>query len=201
MNNSHNNKFIQVQVVPFTIADAIENFTREDAYFRGTIMHGCNCKKVMGSGVAKWIRETFPAAYDKDCIWGAPATERLGSFTNTLETFQTAERPNVLIYNLYTQFGIREFNNRTFEYTKPFSLDAFRDAFTTALNDLYNTNIHIYSTSPLRPWNHPIFLPCIGAGLGGGDWLEIQTMILMVAKDITATLGVTVPKIYICIPV
>ncbi len=30
-----------------------------------TIVHGCNAQGVMGSGVAKSIRENFPKAYDE----------------------------------------------------------------------------------------------------------------------------------------
>ena len=200
MNSIDKHKTINIQVVPFTIADAIQAFTPDKSAFRCTIMHGCNCLKVMGSGVAKWIRETFPAAYKVDCDSDLGFEERLGKYTKVLETFETPEIQNILIYNLYTQLGVREFNNRTFQYTKPFSLSAFGDAFRAALYDLYDTKLTINSTA-IWPFNYPIFLPCIGAGLGGGDWLEIQTELLKSALDVSRTRNITLPTIFVCIPI
>ena len=187
---------LDIRVVPFSIGEALQHYTNKED-FRGTIMHGCNCKKTMGAGVAKWVRETFPAAYDIDCIWGVPASKRFGDFTNALGTFENATESNILVYNLYTQYNIREFNTRTSEFTKPFLLAAFEAAFAAALKDLYVTKIHVRS---LRAWDYPIFLPCIGAGLGGGDWLEIQTAILSVAIAVGNELCATLPTIYVCIP-
>jgi hypothetical protein len=49
------------------------------------IIHGCNCQNIMGGGIAKTIRETFPQAWVADCV--------------------AAEKDlNVLIANAYTQY-------------------------------------------------------------------------------------------------
>ncbi len=62
------------------------------------IAHGANCQKMMGAGIAKQIRDKFPATFSKDKNDSREPISRLGDFTSY-------EYPSgMIVYNLYTQF-------------------------------------------------------------------------------------------------
>ncbi|MCA9071646.1 MAG: macro domain-containing protein, partial [Planctomycetaceae bacterium] len=68
------------------------------------IVHGCNCQCAMGKGIAKTIKETFPAAYKADCKTVKGDREKLGTIS-----FVTVEHEGreITIINGYTQFHWR----------------------------------------------------------------------------------------------
>jgi len=119
------------------------------------IIHGCNAQGVMGSGVAKIIRERYPEAYDEyrrffevegnlvlgDVIW--------------------AESNGKWICNAITQQFYGRDGQRYVSY----------DAVAQAM----------WEINKFCPG--PVAMPKIGAGLGGGDWNVISAIIESELKD------------------
>ena len=62
------------------------------------IIHGANCKKTMGAGVAKMVRYDFPDAWNADNEDERTPNERFGDFT-------AFDYENFTIVNAYTQFN------------------------------------------------------------------------------------------------
>lgn len=123
----------------------------EDGEF-DVIVHGCNCFCTMGAGIAKSIKQKFPAAYKADLKTEKGAKSKLGSIS-------TAEMdlPNgkLIVVNAYTQHNWRG-SGRKVDY------EAVREAFHEVKENF----------SGLR-----IGYPAIGAGLAGGDWNIISGII------------------------
>lgn len=116
------------------------------------IVHGCNCMCTMGAGIAKTIKSTFPAAYtaDKETIKGDES--KLGDISIATVALPTG---NLIIVNAYTQF---DYKGRGLKA----NYNAIRQAFRK-VKERY---------TGLR-----IGFPAIGAGLAGGDWSIIATII------------------------
>jgi O-acetyl-ADP-ribose deacetylase (regulator of RNase III) len=133
------------------------------------IVHGCNNRGVMGSGVARQIRARWPLAYEVYNIQFAQAGLALGSLVNV----QTED--GKIIVNAITQDG---FGGDGAMYV---SYDAIEQCFI-ALNDY------------MRDWNlQEAALPRIGAGLGGGDWQVIEQIINSTATNYTPVVYDFVP--------
>lgn len=119
------------------------------------IVHGCNCQNVMGSGIAKEIRERYPLAYEADCVatrtWPNPVA-KLGNFS-TLSTAGIGH-PFIII-NAYTQVNFLPRGVDHFEYA----------AFEVILRKLLDL-------SPAR-----FGFPLIGQGLAGGDGERIMALL------------------------
>lgn len=111
------------------------------------IAHGCNCQGVMGSGVAKVVKELFPDAYSK---YLKEYTER----GLTIGTVVAAGSNGKMIYNCMTQdsYGTHKVQ---------VDYDAVRDCMR-----FLNTIV-----------TDAIAMPKIGAGLGGDDWKLIEAII------------------------
>lgn len=112
------------------------------------IVHGCNCFCTMGGGIAKSIRDNFPAAYEVD-----QQTQR--GDRNKLGTISFAEIDNLIVVNAYTQYRYGR-DKRHVDY------DAVRDAFRRIKKQFAGKRIGY---------------PRIGAGLAGGDWKVISKII------------------------
>jgi len=116
------------------------------------IVHGCNCQCVMGAGIARAIRATFPAAYEADR--GTPQGDR-----SKLGTLSVAEIElsglRLSVVNAYTQYHWRG-SAPLIDY------DAIRRAFRSV---------------KARFGGRRIGYPKIGAGLAGGDWDRIEAII------------------------
>lgn len=125
----------------------------EQSYFN-VIVHGCNCFHVMGAGLAKQIKERYPAVYAADCIFTKKGDRgKLGKYT--WKQVQGPTGWNFVIVNAYTQYNY----GRREQYT---DYDAVRSVF------------HIMSKQFATC---VIGYPKIGAGLAGGDWNIIQQII------------------------
>lgn len=131
------------------------------------IVHGCNCAGVMGSGVAKAIREKYPKAYDDyvefidDQIFfyrGIPGGNLLGSVNYSLQD------DGITIVNALTQDSYGKDGKKYVSY----------DAIDQAFRDI-NAKL---------PRGSSVAIPMIGAGLGGGNWKIIQTIIDEVTPDL-----------------
>lgn len=125
-------------------------FTTSDKY----IIHGCNALGIMGSGVAKIVKEKYPAAYEdyKDHCSLREPSRLLGTVKLSLQP------EGKMIINAITQMQYGTDGKRYVSY------DAIDDCFAT----ISNMNI---------PSGHGISMPKIGAGLGGGHWPIIAEII------------------------
>ena len=121
------------------------------------IIHGCNCFTTMGSGIAREIRERYPAAAMADNITVKGDYNKLGNYTVAYNM-----APHFIILNCYTQYNMSR-GTDVFEYT----------AFQLILEKI------LFAYGDKR-----IGLPYIGCGLAGGDKDTIIDMIEWFAERI-----------------
>lgn len=120
----------------------------------GLTIHGVNCQRAFGSGVAGAIRHKFPDVYQ--AFMASPSgAEMLGMFVPV----QPFGYPLLTIGNCYTQ---EYFGSDGKVYA---SLTAIRESLTEAF--LYATLNSIYQVN----------MPKIGAGLGGLSWVDVEAVI------------------------
>lgn len=143
----------------------------------GIIVHGVNCRGVMGSGVAKALRDKYPKLYPAYRQYVDSYAGGLGNSEVLLGKVHWYE-PNkeLAIANAFTQDAYGK------DGLKYVSYDAVNDAF------------YRIGTTALRN-NRPIYFPMIGAGLGGGSWNVIKTIIEDVLEDVPATLVLLPPRV------
>ena len=119
------------------------------------IAHGVNCQGVMGSGVAKVIRNKYPQAYQDYldfCALRDPDYFLLGAV-------KSSHQPDgKIILNCFTQLDYGKDGKRYVSY------DAIDDCM-------------VYINEYLDPRTGNISMPKIGAGLGGGNWEVIESII------------------------
>lgn len=137
---------------------------------RGVIVHGCNCQGVMGSGVAKAIRDTWPEAFSAYREWceefGIGSTMLLGSvaWCHVGDNLHVA---NALTQHRYGKDGKR--------YASP-------EAIQSALRQ-------VIGFAAARP-QLPVYMPRIGCGLGGLVWeTDVEPLIKQLAEEV---------DIYVC---
>lgn len=118
------------------------------------IAQGCNCHCVMGSGLAKDLKNKIPEVFAVDCETVAGDRSKLGTITYTKENPFT-------VVNCYTQYD--KGNNGIY---------ADYDAIEKSLQMLKDT-------FPGKK----IGLPKIGAGRAGGDWDIIKPIIEKIFCD------------------
>lgn len=106
------------------------------------IVHGCNCQNIMGSGIAKEIRERYPVAWMKDQKSKAGDPNKLGAFS------WVKTKPGFIIVNAYTQY-----------HYLPRGLDHF--SYTGFENILEQLEMKFPTGN--------FGFPYIGMGLAGGD--------------------------------
>src|SRR5262245_5413032 len=116
------------------------------------IVHGCNCQCVMGAGIAKTIKQTFPEAYKADLATKKGCREKLGSIS-AATILRTGHQ--ITIVNGYTQFHWRG-SGALVDY----------DAVRTVMREM-----------KARFGGRRIGYPKIGAGLAKGDWGLIAEII------------------------
>jgi O-acetyl-ADP-ribose deacetylase (regulator of RNase III) len=116
------------------------------------IVHGCNCQCVMGAGIAKTIKQTFPEAYKADLATKKGSREKLGSISTATTTRGGHQ---VTVVNGYTQFHWRG-SGVLVDY----------DAVRTVMREV-----------KARFVGRRIGYPKIGAGLAKGDWRLIAQII------------------------
>ena len=120
----------------------------------GHIVHGCNAQGVMGSGVALAVKNKYPSAYrDYRSIYEEDGLT-LG------DAYPYVPIAGLVIWNAITQDG----------YGLP-TRNCSYDAIQTCFEKIDNA-VTSYSVIPQE-----IHIPMIGAGLGGGNWEIIKTII------------------------
>jgi len=116
------------------------------------IVHGCNCFCNMGAGIAKTIKQVFPAAYEADLNSVAGDKTKLGRYTVAQVEVQGRA---LAIINAYTQY---EWKGTGFKA----DYDAIRQVFREVKRAFAGKRIGY---------------PALGAGLAGGDWSVIASII------------------------
>ena len=122
------------------------------------IVHGCNCKNVMGAGIAKEIKRRYPEVYEADTYANKKGWNFLGNITEL-------DYGDFVIINAYTQYDWRGKNN--------FNYNAIRGVMRK-INKKFK--------------GKSIGLPKIGAGLAGGNWDIISEIIDEELCDMKVTL-------------
>lgn len=118
---------------------------------KGIIVHGCNSLGVMGAGVAKVIKDKYPECYKtySDSI-------KLSGFSlGDVSWYE--HNSDLLIANAITQQHVGT-DKRQVDYEA--IAKCFEKVYALAIKE-----------------NREVFFPKIGAGLGGGDWKIISTII------------------------
>lgn len=118
------------------------------------ICHQVNCQGVMGSGIAKQIKQNYPNVYKTYRMWYETDNLKLGTVVNAY-----TNKDNIhLVANLCSQDRYGRDNKRYTNYT----------AFRQCLQQIANT----YPPDCILAFPYKI-----GCGLGGGDWETIYKMI------------------------
>lgn len=126
--------------------------------------HCCNCHNTMKSGIAPFVADKFPAAWQADQNTVKGDREKLGKITEAW-----SDDGGVLVFNLYGQYGYWKRREGKMDLEYP--------ALDSALNMMAMSLHSKCRISDLRPEEIKVFLPKIGAGLAGGDWAVIEPMI------------------------
>ena len=161
------------------------------------ITHGCNCLSNMGAGIAPQMAKAFGVDkysleslgenidklgridYEMNCIMELEGEVRVYNPLHNGLNFSIKDWKlikDVFVVNSYTQF--RYGKNHTDGVSKPLDYDAL--------------------TMCMRKINHQfkgkhIGLPKIGAGLAGGDWNRIKTIIQTELKDMKVSVVIYKP--------
>ena len=122
-----------------------------DGHF-DVIVHGCNCQCVMGAGIALAIRNTFPEAFVADCATVKGDRNKMGEIS--VASVERSGR-SLVIVNGYTQFHWRG-RGVLVDY------EAVRSVMR-----------QVKASFPGKR----IGYPKIGAGLAGGDWVQIAAIV------------------------
>lgn len=137
-------------------------YIKEDIFKTDCIIiaHGCNCLGAYGAGIAKLMADKFPQS----------KFEYVNKFKTSgwkLGEVQFVKSNNKIIANCATQHnygGGAKYGKVYVDYA----------AIQTVMEKLYK-----YSTEH----NLTIAIPKIGAGLAGGNWTKIESIINNVFKD------------------
>ena len=123
------------------------------------IIHGCNCQNTMGAGIAKSIKQQFPAAYAADLATEKGSRDKLSTYSSATVDCDGHE---LTIVNAYTQFHWRSPGTKRGDRGFNADYDAIRSVFAAIKSDFAGKRIGY---------------PLIGAGLAGGDWNVISEII------------------------
>jgi len=130
--------------------------------------HSCNCQNTFGSGIARSVREMYPAAYKADCDATKANTNILGNFS--VGYIPTDNNLSFIsrIYNLYGQ-------NLYGRGTRQTNYDALYSALEGMAHDLVENDMDL----PTPPVGFPYLM---GSFRGGGSW-DIVSRLIEVAFD------------------
>jgi hypothetical protein len=136
---------------------------------RGIICQQVNCMGVMGSGVAKSIRDKWPIVFDeyqKFCSCAPKHEETRKLFRPALlgEILLTEVASGLRVCNIFSQY---DFNRRGEVFKKHTEYGAF-----------YLGLEQLKRVIALSGGNTPVYFPWkIGADRGGGDWKIMEEII------------------------
>lgn len=127
----------------------------------GIIAHGVNCQGVMGSGIAKSIRNRYSNVYGK-YLNLVQDNNRNHKSSNLLGTVQPVEiHFDLVVLNMFTQDFYGGQGHRFVNY------EAVARCFEAANKVIANLDCEFKTLN----------IPKIGAGLANGDWNVIEAII------------------------
>lgn len=129
------------------------------------IIHGQNCKHGWKKGIAHTIGLNFPEAKKADLNTIHGDKKKLGTYSHAIITLDTGKQ--LIVVNAYTQFNYGQGNH--------LNIRALESCFESIKNDF--------------PHLHYAY-PKIGAGLAGGNWKEINSVIENIFSNENHTLVV-----------
>jgi O-acetyl-ADP-ribose deacetylase (regulator of RNase III) len=136
------------------------------------IAHGCNAQGVMGSGVAKAIKEKWPEAYN---LYRRNYLSKDGLIVGTVNRAYIKEDLKCIM-NCITQ-----------EY---YGRDGKQYVDYKAISDCFYFCCFVVSMETPEGKTPSISIPKIGAGLGGGDWKIISNIINEISDKYRVTVNV-----------
>jgi len=136
------------------------------------IVHGCNAQGVMGSGIAKTIRDMYPEVYEDYKEY----EEVRGLYVGDI--VQTLVHPKLRVASIISQ----EFYGRDSSVVYV-NYWAIKDALSILVR-------HFKTKNEIQGTNIEIHLPFIGGGFANGDRTVLMKIFEEVFKDSDATLFV-----------
>lgn len=133
--------------------DALELFF--DSKTDAALMHGANCQKVMGAGIANQIRLKISPLFYCDQFDNRTPSQRLGSYSAVV-VGQVDEKIKIGV-NLYSQFSPGA----------NFDINALRNSLKS----------FVFSIPKDKRSEITIYMPKIGCGIGGGDWKDVEPVV------------------------
>lgn len=134
------------------------------------ICHQVNCRGVMGAGLAKQIRDTYPKCYEE-------YSEFVADFKHVGllgQVYYYVDDSGKVIANLFGQDGYGRSKKQT-------DYEALEEAFKYVREAVTEDGSEFKGYSIAIPY-------MIGCGLAGGDWNIVYSMIQDIFKDIDVTL-------------
>lgn len=148
----------------------------------GIIVHGCNSRGVMGSGVAKEVRSTYPQAYE---VYKKAHDSAIEKGLHHLPLGKiiwcpiSSEPPRLTIANAITQK-----NYGRVVGVQYVSYEAIQECFSRI-------------AKVAKEYQLPVHFPLIGAALGGGKWEVIKPIIEKELVGVESHLWMLYPSIKI----
>lgn len=147
------------------------------------IVHGCNCFHAMGSGIAGQIARRYPQVPRKDVTdTDVGDTGKLGDYTFVTVTKKVLPLPKFA--------GVKSPAKPEIVSCSPFSVingytqyEPGADFIPSIFRVLLQRLNHDYAGQHLA-------FPKIGCGIGGGDWEEVEDMLLTLLPDVKVTVVV-----------
>ena len=139
---------------------------------KGLIAHGVNAQGVMGSGVAKVIRDRFPKAYEDYREYWEASKHNKPSLSGKCQFVTISDE--LTIANCFTQ----NYYGRT---GGPYA----------DFQSIYSSLSHAAEYAKFN--NLKFKMPMIGCGLGGLKWSDVSVII----RDIETNIGVTAHVFYL----
>lgn len=133
------------------------------------ILHQANCITVMGGGIAKEIRATYPEVYEADRNFSMPRGDsRLGNYSYAKVTNKMTGMPMV-IANVYGQNGIQ------WDGIEPLThYGALEEGLRKAIKELTEKY-------DLKSVGVPYLMGC---GLAHGDWTRVESILYNISEDL-----------------
>jgi O-acetyl-ADP-ribose deacetylase (regulator of RNase III) len=138
---------------------------------RGIIVQGCNSQGVMGSGLAKDIREKWPLVFDVYADHLKSKDFNSGTVLGDIIPFLPSNQDAIIMNCITQEFYGRDTNIKYVSYK----------AIDIAFRKIYRWINEAKAAGVLSCLD--INYPLIGAGLANGDWSVISAIIDNVASE------------------
>ena len=131
--------------------------------------HGCNCKGVMGAGIAAEVRRKFPLMHS---VYRRRCKEELFNLGDVFTAIQTDDPTSPYTQEL-VRSGFKAVYNLATQYNPGACarLDAINESLTEAVADAVFNGIK------------NIGVPRLGAGIGGLKWEDVKRVITTIGAS------------------